>query len=116
MRQKLVSTLEEDYSVVGAVPNGEDMLHAEATVNPDVIVLDIAMPVMNGIEAATRLKERESKARIVFLTMHEEPEFLEAALAAGALGYVVKTRLASDLPLAISEVMAGRRFVSPCLG
>lgn len=115
MREKVVGTLEGEYSVVGAVGDGQEMLDAESEIQPDAVVLDISMPRMNGIEAATLLKQRASSARVIFLTVHEEPAFLEAALAAGALGYVIKSRLASDLRLAVREAMAGRRFVSPCL-
>jgi DNA-binding NarL/FixJ family response regulator len=115
MREKVVSTLEMDYTVVGAVQDGQQMLDAESRFNPDVVVLDISMPVMSGIEAATHLKQRASKAKIVFLTLHDEPGFLQAALAAGAIGYVIKSRLASDLRFAVSEAIAGRRFISPSL-
>jgi len=73
------------------------------------------MPVMSGIEAAAQLKQRGSKTRVIFLTMHEEPEWVQAALATGALGYVIKRRLATDLRPAIREVMAGRRFISHLL-
>ena len=115
MRDRVVRALEPDFSVVGFAANGKELLDAESRTNPDVIVLDISMPIMNGIEAANLLRQRASKARIVFLTMHDEPEFLEAALEAGALGYVIKSRLVSDLGLALREAVAGRRFVSPCL-
>ncbi|HKA19012.1 MAG TPA: response regulator transcription factor [Blastocatellia bacterium] len=114
MREKVVGTLKAEY-MVDAVGDGEEMLDAESRISPDVVVLDISMPVLNGIEAATRLRQRASKAKIVFLTVHDEPEYVEAALAIGAHGYVIKSRLASDLCLAIREVMAGRRFVSPTI-
>ena len=115
MRDKVVSTLKTEFSVVDSVRNGQEMLDAESRIKPDVVILDISMPTVNGIEAVTRLKQRGSKARVIFLTVDEEPEFLQAALAAGALGYVIKSRLVSDLRLAVREVMAGRRFVSPPL-
>jgi DNA-binding NarL/FixJ family response regulator len=115
LRGKMVSILEVEFSVVGSVGDGQEMLDAESRIKPDVVILDISMPTMDGIEAATRLKQRDSKARIIFLTMHDEPEFLQAALAIGALGYVIKSRLASDLRLAVREAMADRRFVSPSL-
>lgn len=114
MRAKVVGTLKGEY-MVDVVGDGEEMLDAESKISPDVVVLDISMPVLNGIEAATRLRQRASKAKIVFLTVHDEPEYVEAALAIGAHGYVIKSRLASDLCLAIREVMAGRRFVSPSI-
>jgi DNA-binding NarL/FixJ family response regulator len=115
MREKVVNTLEVEFTVVGTVSDGQEMLDVEATINPDVIILDISMPGVNGIEAATRLKQRASRARIIFLTVHEDPEFLQAALATGALGYVIKSRVASDLQFAVKEVMAGRYFISPSL-
>ena len=115
MREKVVVTLESEYWVVGAVSNGQEMLDAESAIKPDAVVLDISMPTMNGIEAAFLLRQRASTARVIFLTVHEEPAFLKAALAAGALGYVIKARLASDLRPAVREAMAGRRFVSPPL-
>jgi DNA-binding NarL/FixJ family response regulator len=115
MRDKVVSILETEFSVVAAVGNGQEMLDLEAKVKPDVVILDISMPTMNGIEAATRLKQCHSNAKMILLTVHEEPEFLQAAMAVGALGYVIKSRLVSDLRLAVREVMAGRRFISPSL-
>lgn len=115
MRDKVVGTLQIEFSVVFSVCDGQEMLDAESRIKPDIVILDISMPTMNGIEAATRLKQRDSKAKIIFLTMHEDPEFLQAALAIGAAGYVIKSRLASDLRLAVREAMAGRCFISPPL-
>ncbi|MGH9763272.1 MAG: response regulator [Blastocatellia bacterium] len=115
MRVKVIGLLGTEYLIVGIVGDGAEMLEAEAEVHPDVVVLDISMPTMSGIEAAIRLKERSSKAKVVFLTLHEDPAVLEAALATGALGYVLKRRLVSDLKLAIREALAGRLFVSPTL-
>ena len=99
--------------VVGAVTDGPATLAAAATLRPDVIVLDISMPGMSGLEVAAGLRVARSTAVIVFLTVHEDEEFVRAAKAAGGIGYVVKSRLASDLPLAVSEAHAGRFFVSP---
>jgi len=115
LRDRVVRDLELEFSVVGCAADGQELLDAESRIKPDLIVLDISMPTMDGIEAATVLKQRHSKAKIVFLTMHDEPEFLNAALGTGALGYVIKSRLASDLRCAVREAMAGRRFISPCL-
>jgi DNA-binding NarL/FixJ family response regulator len=115
MREAVVGTLEIEYLVVGAVSDGQEMLNAESQCEPDVIVLDISMPVLNGFEAANRLRQRGSKAKIIFLTVHDDPEFLQAALNAGADGYVIKSRLASDLRPAVREAMAGGRFISPSL-
>ena len=115
IREKVVGILEMDYIVVGAVTDGQAVLEADSKFKPDVIVLDISMPIMNGLEAAAQLKKRSPDAKIIFLTVHEEPVFLNAAFAVGAVGYVIKSRLSSDLRLAIREAMEGRRFLSPCL-
>ena len=110
-----VRHLEPHFDVLKAVSNGEALLDQAAKLEPDIVVLDISMPVLNGIEAARRLRAAGSPARIIFLTMHADPDFVRAALATGALGYVVKSRLVSDLLLSIREALAGRRFVSPCI-
>jgi DNA-binding NarL/FixJ family response regulator len=81
--------------------------------NADVIVLDITMPRLDGIEAARRLQRWHPSARLVFLTVHEDADCARAALDAGGLGYVVKARLASDLLPAIRAALADRLFVSP---
>ena len=99
--------------VVGTARNGHAALEAAAALNPDVIVLDISMPGMNGFELAKRLRAAGSTARLVFLSVHEDEELILAARNAGGIGYVVKTRLASDLELAVKEARAGRPFQSP---
>ena len=104
--------LEPEFHVIETVENGEALLQAAAKLDPDIVILDISMPVLNGLEAARRLKREGSKARIVFLTVHEDWEFVEESFAAGAVGYVVKSRLATDLPVAVREALTGRTFVS----
>ena len=98
--------------VVGQVQDGDGALVAAATLQPDVIVLDISMPGMSGLEVAARLRIAGSRAAIVFLTVHNDAEVVEAAQAAGGIGYVIKARLASDLVLAVREARARRTFVS----
>jgi DNA-binding NarL/FixJ family response regulator len=105
--------LRREFEVVGAVANGEALLEAAARIRPDVIVSDISMPLLDGLEAARRLKQQCTAAKIVFLTVYRDPELLEAALDAGVLGYVLKTRLHLDLIPAIRLALAGRQFVSP---
>ena len=83
--------------------------------HPDLIVLDITMPRLDGIEAARQLRRSHRHARLVFLTVHEDADFAQAALDAGGLGYVVKARLASDLLPAIRAALDDRRFISPTL-
>jgi DNA-binding NarL/FixJ family response regulator len=107
--------LEPEFDVIEKVGDGRASVEAVARLGPDLLVLDIAMPVMNGIEAARQLHASRSPVKIVFLSVHDDPDYVRAALAAGALGYVVKCRLASDLLLALREVWAGRSFVSPCI-
>ncbi|HWN99647.1 MAG TPA: response regulator transcription factor [Blastocatellia bacterium] len=113
MCDKAVRELEVEFDVVGTVGDGQAMLEAESLTRPDVCVMDISMPQMSGIEAATILKQRGSTAKIVFLTVHEDQAFVDAALASGASAYVVKPRMMQDLRLAIREVLAGRVFISP---
>jgi DNA-binding NarL/FixJ family response regulator len=113
MLDRVRKLLGADCDVVGAVSDGQQALEAAQDLKPDVLVLDISMPVMNGIETAHRLKEVGASARVVFLTVHDDPDYAKEALEAGALGYVIKPRIASDLMIAINEVCAGRSFVSP---
>jgi CheY-like chemotaxis protein len=107
------SVLSAGCVVVGSVTSGPAALEAVATLSPDVVVLDISMPGMNGFELAERLRAAGSTAQLVFLTVHEEEELVLAARHAGAIGYVAKRRLGSDLEVAVREARAGRPFQSP---
>jgi DNA-binding NarL/FixJ family response regulator len=107
--------LEPEFTVVKTVVDGQALLDEAARLEPDVLVVDISMPVLDGLAAARQLQAAGSRAKIVFLTLHQDPDYVRAALAAGALGYVVKCRLVSDLPLALREALAGRSFVSPTI-
>ncbi len=113
MLKRVVHLLQSDFEVVGAVNDGQALLEAASQLRPDVVVLDISMPLMNGLEAADRLRKAGSRAKVVFLTVHEEPDFVHESLARGGLCYVVKPRLTSDLVPAIKEALANRSFVSP---
>jgi DNA-binding NarL/FixJ family response regulator len=113
MRGRVVRLLESEFEVVGAVEDGGALLEAASKIKPDICVIDISMPVLSGIEAAAQLRENGSTAKIIFLTVHDDPDFVQAALETGALGYVVKSRMASDLHSALKEVIAGRLFISP---
>ena len=109
------AVLADECCVVGTVGNGCELLAEAERLHPDLIVLDITMPGLDGIEAARQLRRSHRPARLVFLTVHEDADFARAALDAGGLGYVVKARLASDLLLAIRAALADRRFVSPTI-
>lgn len=111
----VVPILEQLFKVIGTASDGKAAVEAEDKLHPDVVVLDISMPVMSGIEAAKHIRKRGSKARIVFLTVHQDTDILAAAKAAGGLAYVVKARLGTDLIPAIKEALRGRDFVSPFL-
>lgn len=99
--------------VVGAVTDGQAAVDAATRLQPEVVVLDLSMPVLNGIEAAKRMLEAKPSTRIVFLTVEKDPDTCRAALEVGASGYVLKPRLATDLIPAIELAKEGRRFVSP---
>jgi DNA-binding NarL/FixJ family response regulator len=113
MRTIIVRLLEREFEVLGAVCDGLALLEAESRLKPDVCVLDVSMPVLNGIDAANLLRQNGSRAKVVFLTVHSQTAVLKAALEAGAIGYVLKSRMASDLGLAIRAAIANRRFISP---
>jgi len=104
--------LQKSFDVVAAVSNGRAALLKSLQLKPDVVVLDISMPGMNGIEVAMELKSRASKAKIVFLTSYNDHEILQTCLAVGGLGYVLKELISSDLIPAMNEALAGRVFVS----
>ncbi len=109
---RAAAVLTPGCQVVGTVNNGPAALEAAGTLQPEVIVLDISMSGMTGFEVAASLRKSGSTAALVFLTVHDDEEFVEAAKAVGVIGYVVKPRLASDLMRAVQEVRAGRSFVS----
>jgi DNA-binding NarL/FixJ family response regulator len=104
--------LGQHHEVVGSVSSGLELLASAERLDPDVVVLDISMPGLDGLETARRLKLAGSRSKVVFLTVCEDVDFAREALALGADGYVVKSRLVSDLLLAVSEALAERHFVS----
>jgi DNA-binding NarL/FixJ family response regulator len=106
------SLLKRDVDVVRCVDNGEALVEAAMELRPDVIVTDISMPRLSGLEAVDRLRESGCSSKVVFLTAHCDSDFIHAALKTGALAYVHKTSMATDLLFAIQEALAGRVFVS----
>jgi DNA-binding NarL/FixJ family response regulator len=115
MLTDLRDELSAEFEIAGTAENGEQAVREVFRLEPDIVVLDITMPVMNGLQVASLLREKRSATKILFLTIHEEPEYISAAFSAGACGYVTKRRLASDLRAAIREVYDGRNFLSPSL-
>jgi len=110
--ERATTTLSHECEIIGAVKDGQAALAAVGALRPDVIVLDISMPGMSGLEVAGRLRRAGSTVPIVFLTIHDDDELVLATQAAGGIGYVVKTLLSSDLVIAVNEACAGRRYVS----
>jgi len=104
--------VEAEFDVLKTFANGQRVVDEFSVVNPDLVVLDISMPGLNGIETAQKLRAARANAKIVFLTVHKDRDYLRSALATGALGYVTKDRLATDLIPAMRAALAGQRFIS----
>jgi len=112
MRDRVVCVLEKDFEMLDAVSDGQALLEAASELKPDLCLLDISMPIVSGFEVASRLKKDGSKAKIIFLSIHEDIDFVRAAYDAGGSAYVIKRRMATDLLKAIKAVLAGRTFTS----
>lgn len=108
--QKLLA---DECEIVGVASNGRALVSAAATLRPDVVVVDVTMPLLNGIDAARQIKQADPEARIIFLTMNEDPDLAAEAFRAGAAGYLLKRSAASELLAAIREVMKQRSYVTP---
>jgi DNA-binding NarL/FixJ family response regulator len=115
MAEGLRSLLEPEFELVGIVTDGRAALAAVEALRPDVVVLDITMPSLNGIEAARQLRAAGSPARVVFLTMHRDAAYAARALDAGAAGFVLKHDAASELVTAIRQALQGRTYVTPLI-
>ena len=111
----LQSLLEPQCELVGTVGDGRALVEAAKRLRPDIILLDISMPVLNGLEAAHQLAVLVPDSKLIFLTMHADRTYLREAFRAGASGYVLKRSAASELQHAIAEVMRGQRYVTPLL-
>jgi DNA-binding NarL/FixJ family response regulator len=111
--ERASSLLEPAFEIVEKVGDGQSLFEAATKFKPDLIITDLSMPILNGFEAVKRLVESGCTAKIVFLTVNTDPDVVQASLAAGALAYVAKSQLATDLLPAIREALAGRIFISP---
>jgi DNA-binding NarL/FixJ family response regulator len=107
--------LEPEFEVVGAVADGRALVAAAQTLKPDVIVLDIAMPLLNGLEAARQLQATSPRPKLIFLTMSLDPDTAAEAWRVGASGYLLKTSAASELTRAIRDALRGLRYVTPTM-
>src|SRR5580692_10804781 len=104
MLKVVARLLEDGFNVIATVAHGERVIEATVHLAPDLLVLDISMAVLNGLEAAICLKNSGSRSKVIFLAVNEDPVIVEVALLVGALGYVLKKRLATDLIPAIRQV------------
>ncbi|UCD00041.1 MAG: response regulator transcription factor [Phycisphaerales bacterium] len=111
----LKGLLEDQYEIVGTVENGRELLEQVKSLHPDVIVVDVGMPLLNGIDAVTQIKKSGSETKVVFLTMHQDAMYAKEAFEAGALGFVLKHSAPSELKTAIEEALKGNTFISPAI-
>ncbi len=105
--------LENDFEIVGTVANGRELIDAAEKLRPDVILLDISMPLLNGIDAARQLRQRGNTAKLLFVTMHSGADYVKEAFRAGASGYVLKHSAGPEVVGAIHEVMRGNFYLTP---
>ena len=115
LTERVSEHLSSSFDVVGIAHDGRDLISEALRLAPDLIVVDISMPMLTGVEAVHELREAGLATRVVFLTIHSEDEFLQACLEEGAVGYMVKFCIKADLIPAIHSAMAGKLFVSPTL-
>jgi DNA-binding NarL/FixJ family response regulator len=108
--------LEPEFELAGVARDGQELIASAIRLKPDLILLDISMPVLNGIDAARQLRKSVPSAKLIFLTQHADPEYVTEAFRTGACGYLLKGAAASELILAMHEVLKGGFYISPLLG
>lgn len=111
--EAVTAMLKPHFEVVGVATDGAMLVSEALRLHPDVIVTDISMPVLSGIDAVRRLREFNISVPFVFLTVHAEEEFVKACLSEGALGYVIKSRMKAHLVPAIKAALTGQSYISP---
>ena len=107
--------LEPDFDVVGTVTDGRALLEEFSRLHPDVVLLDIAMPLLNGLDAGRQLKAQRRSVKLIYLTMNPDPDLASEALRLGASGYVLKSSAAQELKQAIQEALRGRSYITPLI-
>ena len=112
---EIATRLGEGFEIVGTAEDGEETIRVVERSDPNVLVLDISMPLLNGLQVASRLQKSGCHTKIVFLTIHEQASYISAGFSAGASAYVTKRCMASDLAAAIRAVVDGQTFLSPSL-
>jgi DNA-binding NarL/FixJ family response regulator len=110
--ERVRTVLGNEFEIVGAVNNGRDAVAQTERLNPDVLVIDISMPVLDGLKAVCQLRSKRLNTKFVFFTVHEDEDFVAAAFSAGASAYVSKLRVTTDLVPAIHAVIAGNTYIS----
>ena len=111
----LSKLLQKDFDLVGTASSGAEAIEMAANLQPDVVLMDISMPGVNGIDAARQMRERAPDAKVVALTMHNSPTYLRESMKAGMAGYVLKQSAASELSTAVQTVMRNERYITPDL-
>jgi DNA-binding NarL/FixJ family response regulator len=109
----LKSFLESEFEIIGVVENGRELLEKTQQLHPDVIVVDVSMPLLNGIDAVREIKKTGSDTKVVFLTMHRDAMYAKEAFEIGASGFVLKHAAPSELITAIQEALKGNTYISP---
>jgi DNA-binding NarL/FixJ family response regulator len=107
--------LQPEFEVVGTVTDGRSLLEAFSRLNPDVVLLDVAMPLLNGLDAGRQLKAQRRSVKLIYLTMNPDPDLAGEALRLGASGYVLKSSAAQELKQAIQEALRGRSYITPLI-
>jgi DNA-binding NarL/FixJ family response regulator len=115
MLEAFKAVLEPDVEVVGMVTDGRALLEEFSRLHPDVVLLDVAMPLLNGLDAGKQLKARQPSVKLIFLTMNPNPDLAGEALRMGASGYVLKSSAVPELKQAIQEALAGRSYITPLI-
>ena len=111
----LQSLLRDEFDLLGTAGNGEELVEATLELNPELILVDISMPVLNGFDAVREIRKRGSEAKVIFLTMHNDATLLAEAFRCGASGYVLKQAAGEELVTAIKEVAQGNNYESPLI-